>query len=343
MQVVSTADRAEKARRSPLTAELIRNSASWIALVIIIVLFSILSNAFFSGRNFMSILEGASVMGVVAIGEALVMIAGGFDLSVAAIMMVGGMVFGVMFMNLHLPVGVAMIAALATTVGLGLVNGLLVTKVKLPAFIATFATMSVFTGFSLGLGKGMSIYNIKGPIFSFLGQGKLGPVPMPAIIFIVVAIIAYLLLGTSRFGRTVYAVGGNEKAAHMSGMNVDRTRLITYMISGFLSGLASLIVISRLEAAQVVATTVSGYSVTLLDAITAVMIGGISIFGGKGRMYGLIGGILLIQVLSNGIATLGADSNFHLLAKGLLMALAVGIDIYFGSRVKLRGRLKLRS
>jgi ribose transport system permease protein len=340
---MAIAERVEKAQSSLRTGELIRNNASWIVLVIVVVFLLIRAPSFFTGENFLAMLKSASEMGLVAIGETFVILAGGFDLSVAAIMVVGGMVFGILFMNLHMPVGVAMLAALATTVGLGLVNGLLVTKVKLAAFIATFATMFVFTGASLALGKGIAIYDIRDPLFSFLGQGKLGPVPMPAIIFIVVAIIAYLLLGTSRFGRTVYAVGGNEKAAHMSGMNVDRTRLITYMISGFLSGLASLIVISRLEAAQVVATTVSGYSVTLLDAITAVMIGGISIFGGKGRMYGLIGGILLIQVLSNGIATLGADSNFHLLAKGLLIILAVGIDIYFGSRVKLRGRRKLFS
>jgi ribose transport system permease protein len=270
-------------------------------------------------------------MGVVAIGEALVMIAGGFDLSVAAIMMVGGMVFGVMFMNLHLPVGVAMIAALATTVGLGLVNGLLVTKVKLPAFIATFATMSVFTGFSLGLGKGMSIYNIKGPIFSFLGQGKLGPVPMPAIIFILVAIATYLVIRATSFGRTVYAVGGNEKAARMAGINIDRIRIATYLISGFLSGVAALIVTSRLEYANVLQATVSGYAATLLDAIAAVMVGGISIFGGEGKIYGLIGGILLIQAMSNGMSILGLRDIHYMLAKGALILLAVGIDLYFRS------------
>lgn len=334
---------AERAERAPRVAGLIRNNASWIALVILLVFLLIKTPAFFTGVNFLDMLKSATEMGLVAIGETFVILAGGFDLSVAAIMVLGGMVFGILFMNLHLPVGVAMLATLASTVALGLINGLLVTKVKLPAFIATFATMFVITGASFALGKGIAIYHIRDPFFSFLGQGRIGPVPMSAIIFIVVAIIAYRLLGTSRFGRTVYAVGGNEKAAHMSGMNVDRTRLMTYMIGGFLSGVAGLILVSRLEAAQVVAAQVSGYSVTLLDAIAAVMIGGISIFGGKGRMYGLIGGILLIQVLNNGIATLGADSNFHLLAKGFLIFLAVGIDIYFSSGVSLRRRRKLYS
>lgn len=334
---------AEKTWSSLRTGELIRNNASWIALGALVVFLLISAPSFFTGVNFLDMLKSASEMGLVAIGETLVILAGGFDLSVAAIMLLGGMVFGILFMNLGLPVGVAVLATLATTVGLGLVNGLLVTKVKLPAFIATFATMFVFTGASFALGEGRAVYHIRDPFFTFLGQGKLGLVPIPSIIFIVVVIIAYLLLSTTRFGRTIYAVGGNENAAYMSGMNVDRTRLITYMVSGFLSGLAGLILTSRLEAAQVVAAQVSGYSVTLLDAIAAVMIGGISIFGGKGRMSGLIGGILLIQVLTNGIATLGADSNFHLLAKGLLMALAVGIDIYFGSGVGLRRRLKLHS
>jgi len=334
---------AGKTWSSLRTGELIRNNASWIALGALVVFLLISAPSFFTGVNFLDMLKSASEMGLVAIGETLVILAGGFDLSVAAIMLLGGMVFGILFMNLGLPVGVAVLATLATTVGLGLANGLLVTKVKLPAFIATFATMFVFTGASFALGEGRAIYHIRDPFFTFLGQGKLGMVPIPSIIFIVVVIIAYLLLSTTRFGRTIYAVGGNENAAYMSGMNVDRTRLITYMISGFLSGLAGLILTSRLEAAQVVAAQVSGYSVTLLDAIAAVMIGGISIFGGKGRMSGLIGGILLIQVLTNGIATLGADSNFHLLAKGLLMALAVGIDIYFGSGVGLRRRPKLHS
>jgi ribose transport system permease protein len=319
------------------TAERIRNNAPWIALVILLIYLAIASPSFFNGDNFLSILNAASVMGLVAIGLAIVILAGGFDLSVAAIMLTGGMVFGTLFMILHVPLAVAMILTLMSTVALGLVNGLVVTKVKLPAFIATFATMYVFTGISLVLGKGAAIYNIKDPVFSFIGQGKLGGVvPMPAFIFVLVAIAAYLLLWMTSFGRRVYAVGGNETASHMSGISPDRVRLITYVISGFLCGVAALIVTSRLEVANVVQATISGYSVTLLDAITAVMIGGISIFGGRGRMYGLIGGILLIQVLSNGLASLGMDAIYHMLAKGILIFLAVGIDTYFRSGVNLR-------
>ena len=187
----------------------------------------------------------------------------------------------------------------------------------------------------------MAIYNVRGPIFTFLGQGKLGVIPMPAVIFILIAIAAYLVIRAAAFGRTIYAVGGNEKAAHMSGINVDRTRLMTYMISGLLAGVAALVLTSRMEVSNVVAATVSGYSVILLDTIAAVMIGGISIFGGEGKLYGLIGGILLIHVLSNGMAILGMPSTYHMLAKGFLILIAVSMDIYFRHGVGTRRRRKL--
>ena len=326
--------------RASLVLGLIRNYVPWIVLVVVVVVFSIVTPAFFSVKNLMSILNAASIAGVMTIGLAFTLLAGGFDLSIAAIMLVGGMIFGTLFMNLHLPTGAAILLTLAATTALGLVNGLVITRVRLPPFIATFATMFVFTGLSLAIGKGMAIYFIKGPYFTFLGQGKLGEMPMPAVIFIVAAIVAYLVLSGTTFGRVVYAVGGNATAASMSGINVDRIRLVTYMISGFLCGLAALIYTARMEVANVVTATLAGYSTTLLDAISAVMIGGISIFGGVGTMYGLIAGILVVQVLSNGMGILGMTAPFHMLAKGLLILLAVGMDIYFRSGVSLRRRLK---
>jgi len=326
--------------RAPFAVGLLRNYVPWIVLVIVVVVFSLLAPGFLSVTNLMSILNAASIGGLMAIGLTFVLLAGGFDLSIAAIMLVGGMIFGTLFINLQLPVGAAVILSLAAATGLGLVNGLLVTRVKLPPFIATFATMFVYTGLSLAIGGGMAIYFVRGPFFSFLGQGKLGIMPMPAVIFIAVAIVAYLVLRTTTFGRAVYAVGGNDKAAHMAGINVDRIRLITYLISGFLCGLAALIYSARLEVANVVTATLAGYSTTLLDAISAVMIGGISIFGGVGKMHGLIGGILLVFVLSNGMGILAMTSAYHMLAKGLLIALAVGLDIYFRSGVSLRRRLR---
>jgi len=330
---------ATTAERAPL-ATLIRDYTPWIALAVVAVLFSNLTPAFLNVSNFLSVVNAASIGGLVAVGEALVLLAGGFDLSVAAIMLVGGMTFGVLWKNMNLALSVAVPLSLAATTGLGLVNGLLVTKAKLPAFIATLATMSVYTGISIFLGKGMAIYDVRGPVFSFIGQGKLGVVPMPAVIFIVAAIAAYLVLTRAAFGRAVYAVGGNEEAAHLSGINVDRTRLMTYMISGFLCGIAALIFTARLEVAIVVPATVSGYAITLLDALAAVMIGGISIFGGEGKMHGLIGGVLLIFVLSNGMSILGMESVHHMLARGLLILLAVGMDIYFRSGVSVRRRRK---
>jgi len=327
--------------RAPLAVGMLRNYVPWIVLVIVVVVFSSLDPAFLSVTNLMSILNAATIGGLLAIGLTFVLLAGGFDLSISSIMLVGGMIFGTLFINLQLSVGAAVFLSLAATTALGLVNGLVVTRVKLPPFIATFATMFVYTGMSLAIGKGMAIYFIKGPYFTFLGQGKLGAMPMPAVIFIIAAIVAYLVLRTTPFGRAVYAVGGNDKAAHMSGINVDRVRLVTYIISGFLCGLGALIYTARLEVANVVTATLAGYSTTLLDAIAAVMIGGISIFGGVGKMYGLIGGILLVFALSNGMGILGMTQAYHILAKGLLIVLAVGMDIYFRSGVSLRRLLKL--
>jgi len=324
--------------RAPFAVGLLRNYVPWIVLVIVVVVFSLLAPGFLSVTNFMTVLNAASIVGLVSLGLTFVLLAGGFDLSVAAIMLVGSMIFGTLFINSHLPVGAAVLLSLAAATGLGLVNGVVVTKVKLPPFIATFATMFAFTGIAIGVGGGAAIYSVTHPFFTFLGQGKLGIMPLPAVIFIAVAIVAYLVLSGTTFGRAVYAVGDNDKAAHMAGINVDRIRLITYLIGGFLAGLAGLILTARLEVANVVQATVAGYSATLLDAISAVMIGGISIFGGEGKIYGLIGGILLVFVLGNGMAILGLAITYHMLAKGLLILLAVGLDIYFRSRVSSRSR-----
>lgn len=298
-----------------------------IALVILVVSMSLVSPQFRTFTNLLTLLRQASVNGLIAFGMTLVILTGGIDLSVGSTLGLTGALFAGLIVNIGMPIPLAVIVALIFGLGLGWLSGFLVGKAKLQPFIATLITMTVYRGFTLIYTNGRPISNLTADEYvgssflMFIGRGAILGIPVPVIILFIAFILFYLLLNKSALGRKIYAVGSNERAAQLSGINTVRVKLFVYSISGLTSTLAALILVSRLNSAQ--PTLGTGYE---LDAIAATAIGGTSMTGGRGKISGTLLGILIIAVLSNGMNILGISSYYQDVVKGIVILLAVLVD-----------------
>ncbi len=298
-----------------------------IALVLLVVVMSLVSPQFRTFTNFLTLLRQASVNGLIAFGMTLVILTGGIDLSVGSTLGLTGALFAGLIVNVGMPIPLAVLVALIFGLGLGWISGFLVGKAKLQPFIATLITMTVYRGFTLIYTNGRPISNLTADEYvgssflMFIGRGAILGIPVPVIILFIAFILFYLLLNKSALGRKIYAVGSNERAAQLSGINTDRVKLFVYSISGLTSTLAALILVSRLNSAQ--PTLGTGYE---LDAIAATAIGGTSMTGGRGKISGTLLGILIIAVLSNGMNILGISSYYQDVVKGIVILLAVLVD-----------------
>ena len=298
-----------------------------IAFVLLVIIISIASPQFFTTSNFMTLLRQASVNGLIAFGMTLVIITAGIDLSVGSTLALTGALFAGMVVNLHVPIPIALVITLVFGLFLGLVSGLLVGKAKLQPFIATLITFTVYRGLTLIYMDGRPISNLASEeyamsgLLKFIGGGSVLGIPVPVIILFVAFIFFYILLNKTVIGRSIYAVGSNEKTARLSGINTTRIKLFVYSVSGIMAALAGLILVSRLNSAQ--PTLGMGYA---LDAIAAVAIGGTSMEGGRGKITGTLLGVLIIAVLSNGMNILGISSYFQDVVKGVVILIAVLAD-----------------
>jgi inositol transport system permease protein len=293
-----------------------------------------LSEAFLTWRNLLNIVRQISVVGLIAIGVTMVIITGGIDLSSGSVLALAAVVAtslaqrldwaDIKFQGLDVPIIVPVVAALAVGALCGLVNGSLIANFKIPPFIATLGMMTVARGFAL-------IYSER-PVsglrddYNFIGQGYIPPgapfgIPVPIIILLVVAFAAHILLNNTRFGRHIYALGGNEQAARISGINIGRVKIGVYAIAGLLAGLAGLVLSSRIGSGQ--PGLGLGYE---LDAIASAVIGGTSLSGGIGTIWGTIVGALIIGVLNNGLDLLNVSAYWQTIVKGSIIVIAVIID-----------------
>lgn len=298
-------------------------------LLAMFIAFSLLSDGFFTTRNIFNIIRQISFMGLIAIGVTMVIITGGIDLGSGSVLALCAVLATSLaqipesatlkYPGLNLPIIVPVVVALAVGAFTGVINGSLIAKFGIPAFIATLGMMTVARGFAL-------IYSNKPlsqltPEYNFIGQGAIMGVPFPVIILVVVAILAHILLNNTPFGRYIYALGGNEQAARISGINIDRVKIGVYTLAGLLSGLAGLVVSSRVGSGQ------PGQGVGIeLDAIAAAVIGGTSLSGGIGTIWGTMVGALIIGVLDNGLILLNVDQYWITIVKGTIIVVAVIID-----------------
>ncbi|MER1999631.1 MAG: ribose ABC transporter permease [Lysinibacillus sp.] len=291
-------------------------------LFILVLVVTVMNPKFLTTYNILNVFRQISVNGLIALGMTFVILTGGIDLSVGAILGLSGMALGLLILGGTpdvLAIGIVIIFGAL----LGLFNGLLVSKLKLQAFIVTLATMTMFQGITLIISDGIPAMRLteNAPILDFISQGKVLGLPFPMIIFAIAFIVLYIIIEKTVFGRSVYAVGGNEEVARLSSIATDKTKTFVYVISGMMAAIAAVILTSRLSSAQPTAGV--GYE---LDAIAAVVIGGTSLAGGKGRIVGTLIGVLIIGVLNNGLNIIGVSSFYQQVIKGLVILIAVILD-----------------
>jgi inositol transport system permease protein len=290
-----------------------------LALLLICVALSILTPNFFSIQNLVIILRQISINGILAVGVAFVIISGGIDLSLGSVLALTGVVAALFARNesgIFLPVTMGILTGLA----IGTINGLVITKGKTAPFIVTLGMMTIARGLALVASDGRPISNLS-KSFNAIGAGELFSIPIPILIFIIIAIVATVILNYTKIGRYIYAVGGNENAAYASGVNVNSVKMFAYMVSGALAGGAGIILASRITTGQPNAGI--AYE---LDAIAAVVIGGTSLSGGVGKIMGTVIGALIIGVINNGLDLMNISSYYQQIIKGIIIIGAVLID-----------------
>ena len=299
----------------------VQDLGALIALLLLVVGISIISPEFRTGSNFLSLLRQSSINGLIAFGMTCVILTDAIDLSVGSVLALSTVLCAGMISS-GVPAGAAMLLALVIGTALGAVSGLLVTKGRLQAFIATLITMTVYRGATMIYTGGKPISNLGDSfVLKLLGRGNFYRVPIPAILLFLVFVGFYFLLNKTTFGRAVYATGSNWKCAKLAGIDIHKTKIIVYAISGFMSALAGLILLSRLGSAQ--PQLGDGFE---LDAIAAVALGGTSMSGGRGKIYGTLIGVLIISVLNNGLNILGVSSYYQDVIKGFVILVAVLSD-----------------
>ncbi|MFI6731356.1 ABC transporter permease [Nonomuraea sp. NPDC050451] len=303
----------------PTARTLLAENGSVAALVVLVVALSLLSGDFLTVTNLLNVGVQAAVTAILAFGSTFVIITSGIDLSVGAVAALSAIVLAWTAADSGLPWPLATLVALAVGVACGLVNAALIAYGKLPPFIATLAMLGVARGLALVVSQGSPIEMPEA--VSHLGDTVGGYLPVPVLVMAIMGVIAAVVLNRTYAGRAMYAIGGNEEAARLSGIAVSRQKLVTYALSGAFAAVAGIVLASRLASAQPQAA--SGYE---LDAIAAVVIGGASLSGGKGRALGTLVGALILAVLRNGLNLLSVSAFWQQVVIGVVIALAVLLD-----------------
>jgi ribose transport system permease protein len=318
--------------RGPAALRRVVRADSFGIVLILLVMGSFLSFAsdqFLTQENLLSVFRQFSFIGIVAIGQCLVIITGGIDLSVGTLMTFCAVIAGLFITKWQLPLSLGITMAIVTGMTCGLTSGTFVTKLKIPPFIATLGMMMVTKGLSMVISGTKPIYFTDTPGFSSISMdsivGSLLPsIPMPnaVLILFLLAILASLVLNKTLLGRYTFALGSNEEAVRLSGVNVDRWKIAVYTLAGAICGLAGLLMASRLNSAQ--PALGQGYE---LDAIAAVVIGGTSLSGGEGTILGTIIGAFIISTLTNGLRILSVPQEWQTVVTGIIIIVAVYLDI----------------
>ncbi len=290
-----------------------------IALLAELILFSQLSEFFFTPDNILNVTLQTSITAIIAVGMTFVILTGGIDLSVGALVALTG-VITTSALSQSVPFPIALLIGLSVGAFAGMIAGVFITKFNITPFIVTLAMMTVSRGLAFMYTEGRPIWEVP-PEFSVLGNGRLLEIPIPTIFMFVVYILAFLILHRTRFGRYVYAVGGNKEAARLAGIDTNKVLLQVYMISGVLASLSGILLASRMNSGQ----PNSGLMYEL-DVIAAVVVGGTSLTGGRGTIIGTFMGAMLIGVLRNGLNLLNVSSYVQMVMVGVVILLAVLMD-----------------
>ena len=301
--------------------DLVKSNAIWLVFIAEVIIFSIASGGtFITGNNIVNISRQVSYYGIASIGMTFVILIAGIDLSIGSIITIVNVVCAYLMVNAGMNMWVAVIISLLLATAIGTLNGGMVATIGIPALIATFASQTIFEGISYLISGGRPISGFTSD-FGLFGRWAVGPVPVCALIMIACFALGSFILNKSYFGRYFYAIGGNEEAAELSGIRVNRVKYLIYALSGFFAGLAGIVLLSRSGSAQ--STVGKGLE---FDVITCVVLGGVSVNGGVGRMSGVVAGVLIIGSLTNGMILMDVSEYTQIVVKGLVLAVAVGID-----------------
>ncbi len=298
-----------------------------IALAVMVLVLSFLSPHFLTSTNMTNLLRQITTNALLAFGMTFCLICGEIDLSVGSTLALSG-VMVITFLANGIPLVIAFPLTLLIGMLIGLLNGVLVTYTGMPAFIVTLAMQSVIRGFAYIISGNGRVKTTNDSLFQF-GNGSVGPIPMPTVLVIILAVCLGILLAKTIFGRHVYATGGNRSAAVYSGVNVIRTRILVFVLTGFLAALAGIIIAARINSGQAAAG-----DGTEGDAIAAAVLGGVSFTGGRGTIVGTIIGVLVIGVLNNGLNLLEVSYYWQLVCKGIIIMLAVYMDTVRRSKMQ---------
>ena len=303
------------------------NLAILVAFIILCVGLSIATPAFFTKDNILNVLRQVATNSNLAIGLTMAIIIGGIDLSVGAILAFSGLLCA-SFISDGMNLGLAVLLAFTLGALFGLLNGLIIAYTNMPPFVVTLATQNIARGIVnvYANGQPISAWN---PVFNFLCVGYFLGIPLPVIYSFVLLAVMILILGRSKFGRQLYAVGGNEEAARFSGINIKKVKIIVYTLCGALASFSGIILAARMYSGQ--PTAGDGFE---LDAIAASVLGGVSFSGGVGKLGGTIIGVLVLGVLTNGLNLLNINSFWQYIIKGIIILLAVYLDILKKRREK---------
>lgn len=302
-------------------ADVMKKYAVVVILFVLIFVFSFASPIFLSWKNLMNIGRQISMLGIVAVGMTFVLLAGGIDLSVGSQISITGVAISLLIVKAGMNPLLACVLGLVMTSLIGLFNGFVITKTRIAPLIATLAMMTILQGLSYIICGGLPVYGLPDAVKTVAQGYVLGLVPIPIVIMVVIVAIGAFILNKTYMGRYFYAVGSNEEATRLSGINTGRVRILVYTICGLFSGLAGIIMLGRVSSGQPVAG--KGYE---MDVLTAIVLGGVSVSGGKGTISGAFIGVLIIGVLSNGMSILSINEYYQLVIKGIVLLLAVIFD-----------------
>lgn len=300
-----------------------------IGLIALCIIVSIAAPAFATQRNLLNLLRQSSIIGIISVGMTFVIISGNFDISVGGIAALSGAIT-MKLVTSGTNIWLSILVTILLCGVIGLINGIAVAKINLPSMIATLAMSSILKGAMLLLTGGYPITeNI--PLLDTIGNGYFLQIPIPVIIFFITVLIGNVVLTKTKFGRHVYSIGGNNEASRLNGINVDKNKIIVFVINAILSALAGVVLVGRMGTASPTAGT--NYD---MDAIASVVIGGTSVAGGSGSAFRTVIGVLMMSVINNSFNLLGIDMYFQYIFKGLIILVAVGMDAYSKKKLALR-------
>jgi len=289
-------------------------------LIALMLLFTALSDVFLTSRNLLNISRQISMIGIASVGGMFVMLLGGIDLSKGALVSFVNIVCSYFIVNTGMDFVMAIFICLVISAMVGYINGILVTAVNIPPLIATLGSQTILYGFAYIISRGQSIAGFP-DAFRVIGQGHIWEIPVPVIVLVLFLALGYFILNKTYLGRSFYAIGGNAEAAKLSGINVNRVKRLVYMMSGLFTGFAAIVMLSRVNSGH--PNTGLGFE---FDVITAIVLGGISVSGGSGRLFNAVVGVFIIGVVNNGLVLIGMTHYVQMVVKGVILITAVGID-----------------